>query len=109
MIRTGLILFITSVPLFFSVISVNAASEFDMHLSDFYQNQNKASRILREIESDLREGSRDRVCARQKEAAMYGIEATESLIKAHKLKGSKSQIESLKVGLDKWKELRDYC
>ena len=100
---------IYSFILFFSVLSVNAQSEFEMHLSDFYQNQDKASKILKEIEKDLKEGSRDRVCARQREAASYGIEAAESLIKAFKINGSKNEIKNIQAGLDKWRELRDYC
>ena len=103
------LLLISLVLLFSSVISVNAESEFEMYLNDFYQKQEKASKILKEIEIDLKDGSRDRVCARQREAASYGIEATESLIKAFKTNGSKTQIENLLAGLNKWKELRDYC
>ena len=95
--------------LFLSVISVNAESEFEIYLSDFYQKQEKASKILKGIETDLQDGSRDRVCERQREAASYGIEATESLIKAFKTNGSKTEMENLQAGLDKWKELRDYC
>ena len=93
----------------FFLFSVNAQSEFEMYLSDFYQKQEKASKILKEIETDLKEGSRDRVCARQREAANYGIKATESLIKAFKTNGTKTEIENLQAGLDKWRELRDYC
>ena len=103
-----LILF-SFVLLFSSVISVNAQSEFEIYLSDFYQKQEKASKILKEIETDLKDGSRERVCARQREAATYGIKATESLIKAIKTNGSKTEIENLQAGLDKWRELRDYC
>jgi len=95
--------------LFYSVKSVNAESEFEMYLSDFYQKQEKASKILKGIETDLKDGSKERVCARQREAAIYGIEATESLIEAFKTNGSSSQIENLQAGLDKWRELRDYC
>ncbi len=103
-------LFLLSLVLLFSsVISVNAETEFEMYLSDFYQKQEKASKILREIETDLKDGSRDRVCARQREAASYGIEATESLIKAFKANGTKTEMENLQAGLDKWRELRDYC
>ena len=94
---------------FFPVISVNAESKFDIYLSDFYQKQEKASKILKEIETDLKDGSRDRVCARQREAASYGIEAMESLIKAFKTNSSKTEMENLQAGLDKWRELRDYC
>ena len=103
------LLLISLVLLFSSVISANAESEFEMYLSDFYQKQEKASKILKEIETDLKDGSRDRVCARQRKAASYGIEATESLIKAFKINGSKAEIENLQAGLDKWRELRDYC
>ena len=103
------LLLISLVLLFSSVISVNSESEIEMNLNDFYQKQEKASKILKEIETDLKDGSRDRVCARQREAASYGIEATESLIKAFKTNGSKTEIENLLAGLDKWRELRDYC
>ena len=103
------LLLISLFLLFSSVISVNAESEFEMYLSDFYQKQEKANKILKEIETDLKDGSRDRVCARQREAASYGIEATESLIKAFKTNGSRTEMESLQAGLDKWRELRDYC
>ena len=100
---------VSFVLLFFSVISANAESDFELYLNDFYQKQDKASKILNEIELDLKDGSRDRVCARQREAASYGIEATESLIKAFKTNGSKTEMENLQAGLDKWRELRDYC
>ena len=103
------LLLICFVLLFFSFISVNAESEFEVYLSDFYQKQEKASKILKEIEIDLKDGSRDRVCARQRQAASYGIEASESLIKAFKTNGSKTEMENLQAGLDKWRELRDYC
>ena len=103
------LLLISLVLLCSSVKSVNAESEFEMYLSDFYQKQEKASKILKEIETDLKDGSRDRVCARQREAAIFGMEAMESLIKAFKTNGSKTEMENLQAGLDKWRELRDYC
>ena len=107
--RFFLLLLISVVLMLFSVMSVNAESELEMYLNNFYQKQEKASKILKEIEIDLKDGSRDRACARQREAAKYGIEATESLIKALKTNGSKNEIENLQVGLEKWRELRDYC
>ena len=88
---------------------MNANTEFEVYLNDFYQKQAQASKILKEIEEDLKEGSREKVCARQREAAIYGIEATKSLIKAFEVNGSKNQIENRQAGLDKWRELRDYC
>ena len=100
---------ISLVILFSSEISVHAESKFDIYLSDFYKKQDKASKILKTIETDLKFGTRDNVCARQREAAIYGIEATESLIKALQTNGSKTEIESLQAGLDKWRELKDFC
>ena len=107
--RLLLLLLIPLSLLFFLVIPVNAESELEIYLSDFYLKQEKASRILKEIEIDLKDGSRDNACARQREAANYGIEATKSLIKAFKTNGSTTEINNLKAGLDKWRELRDYC
>ena len=105
-----LLLFLSSLVLCFnSVRTVNADSKFDLYLSDFYQKQEKASKILKEIETNLKDGSRDRFCARQRVAASYGIESTESLIKAFKTNSSKTEMENLQAGLDKWRELRDYC
>ena len=92
-----------------SSIHVNAETEFEMYLSDFYQKQEQASKILKEIETDLKGGSRERICSRQIEAAKYGIEATQSLIKAFKISGSTTEIQNLQAGIDKWRELRDYC
>ena len=100
---------IVTIFLFLLLKPVKAETEFEMYLSDFYQKQDRASRILKGIETDLKDGSRENVCARQREAAIYGIEATNSLIKALKINGSKTEIESLQAGLNKWRELRDYC
>ena len=93
----------------FSTISVDANSDLEMNLSIFYQEQQKASKILKEIETELKNGSRDNVCTRQREAASYGIKATESLIDALKNNGTKTEIEKLQSALDKWRELRDIC
>ena len=107
--RLLLLSFIFSFFLFTLSKPVKADNEFETYLSDFYQKQELASQILKEIETDLKDGSRDRVCARQREAASYGIEATESLIKAFKISGTTTQEDNLQAGLNKWKELRDYC
>ena len=96
--------------LFIPLIPVKADTDFEIYLNDFYLKQEKASNILKEIEKELKDGSRDKACARQKEAASFGIEATKSLIKAFEIKkGSKKQIKNLQTGLYKWRELRDYC
>ena len=107
--RLFLIFLIVYIFLLFSLKPVKAETEFEMYLNDFYQKQDRASKILKGIEIDLKDGSKDRVCSRQREAAKYGIEATESLIKAFEINGSKTEMENLQAGLNKWKELRDYC
>ena len=109
LLRLLLIYLIVSIFFFSLLQPVKAENEYEIYLNDFYQKQDKASEILKGIEIDLKNGSRERVCTRQREAARYGIEATESLIKAFKLNGSKTEIENLQAGLNKWKELRDYC
>ena len=107
--RLLLLSLIVFISLSFSLKQVKAETAFEMYLNDFYQKQDRASKILKGIEIDLKDGSRDRVCSRQREAARYGIEATESLIKAFEINGSKAEMENLQAGLNKWKELRDYC
>tara|TARA_B100000700_G_scaffold254811_1_gene287230 strand:- start:6409 stop:6738 length:330 start_codon:yes stop_codon:yes gene_type:complete len=107
--RLLILTLIFSFSLFLSLKPVKAETEFEMYLSDFYQKQERASKILKEIETDLKEGSKERICARQREAANYGIEATESLIRAFKINGSKTEIDNLNAGLNKWRELRDDC
>ena len=107
--RLLLLFLIFSFFIFNSLAPVRANTEFEMYLSDFYQKQAQASQILKEIETNLKDGSREKVCSRQREAAIYGIEATKSLIRAFEVNGSKDQIENLQAGLDKWRELRDYC
>ena len=107
--RLMLLSLIFSFFLFISLRPVKANTEFEIYLNDFYQKQARASQILKEIEMDLKDGSRNKTCARQREAAIYGIEATESLIKAFEVNGSKNQMENLQAGLNKWRELRDYC
>ena len=95
--------------LFISILPVKAETEFEMHMNDFYKQQKLASELLKEIERDLKNGSREKVCIRQKKAANYGIQATESLMKAFSISGSISQMENIQAGLNRWKELRDYC
>tara|TARA_Y100001968_G_scaffold329523_1_gene379055 strand:- start:1164 stop:1493 length:330 start_codon:yes stop_codon:yes gene_type:complete len=95
--------------LFIYILPANAETDFEIYMNDFYIKQEMASKLLKEVEIDLKNGSRERVCARQREAANYGIEATESLIKAFKISGTLSQTDNIKAGLNKWRELRDSC
>ena len=100
---------IISISLFVLSVPVNANTEFDKYMNDFYKKQEMATNLLKEIETDLKGGSRERICARQKKAATYGIEGTQSLIKAFKISGTMTEMNNIQAGLDKWRELRDYC
>ena len=54
------------------VVSPNqtfAETPLDVYMNDFYSKSNEASKILKEIETTLKEGSRKNVCSRQREAA----------------------------------------
>ena len=59
-----------------------AETPLDVYMNDFYSKSNEASKILKEIETNLKEGSRKNVCSRQREAARLGLLANKSLIKA---------------------------
>ncbi|WP_320663924.1 hypothetical protein [Prochlorococcus sp. MIT 1223] len=94
---------------FISLLPVHANTEFELYMHDFYKKQEMASKLLKEVETDLKKGASERVCARQRKAANYGVEATESLIKAFKVSGNAYQTDDIKAGLNKWRELRDNC
>ena len=46
-----------------------AETPLDVYMNDFYSKSTEASKILKEIETNLKEGSRKNVCSRQREAA----------------------------------------
>ena len=50
-----------------------ADTALDVYMNDFYSKSNEASQILKEIENSLKEGSRKKVCSRQREAARLGL------------------------------------
>ncbi len=104
-----LLVLLLTISLFISFVPVRASTEFEKYMNDFYRKQELASKLLKEVEADLKKGSRETVCSRQREAANYGIEATESLIQAFIVNETSFQIEDIKAGLNKWKELRDSC
>ena len=97
-------------------ISSNAATAiandkdgYESYLKIWNQKIKLASEYLDEAEKELKNGDAIQGCIKQKEAAGYGIEATESLIKAFEVNGSQGDIENIQTGLKKWKELRDFC
>jgi len=78
-------------------------------MNDFYSKSDKARLILKEIESDLKDGSRRKVCSRQKEAARLGLLANKSLIKAFEIEGIEPPIQVIKTSQAKWESILHEC
>ena len=72
--------FIVCLVTIISPVEIFADTALDVYMNDFYSKSNEASQILKEIENSLKEGSRKKVCSRQREAARLGILANKSLI-----------------------------
>ncbi len=72
--------FILCLVTIISPVKILADTALDVYMNDFYSKSNEASQILKEIENSLKEGSRKKVCSRQREAARLGILANKSLI-----------------------------
>ena len=81
----------------------------DIYMNDFYSKSNKASQILRDIETSLKEGSRKKVCLRQREAARLGLLANRSLIKAFKVEGINPPMEAIKASEKRWESILNEC
>ena len=88
---------------------VYANTALDVYMNDFYSKSNEASLILKEIESTLKEGSRVKVCLRQREAARLGLLANKSLMKAFEVAGTNPPIESIKASQQRWESILDEC
>jgi len=86
-----------------------ADTALDVYMNDFYSKSNKASQILKEIENSLKEGSRKKVCSRQKEAARLGLLANKSLIKAFEIEGTHQPISLIKATHQKWESILNDC
>ena len=95
-----------------SFISPNqtlSETQLNVYLNDFYSKSNEASRILKEIETNLKEGSRKNVCSRQREAARLGLLANKSLVKAFKFGGIEPPFEIIKSSQKRWESLLNDC
>ena len=86
-----------------------ADTPLDFYINDFYSKSNEASQILKEIETNLKEGSRDKVCSRQREAGKLGLLANKSLIKAFEIRGTKPPMKAIKASQKKWKAILNEC
>ena len=90
-------------------IQTFADSALDIYMNDFYSKSNEASQILKEIENSLKNGSRKKVCSRQREAARLGLLANKSLIKAFEIEGAQPPMGSIKASQLKWESILNEC
>ena len=94
------------------IISPNktlAETPLDVYMNDFYSKSKEASKILKEIEITLKEGSRKNVCSRQREAARWGLWANKSLIKAFEIGGTEPPMEAIKTSQQRWESILNEC
>ena len=90
-------------------VKIFADTALDVYMNDFYSKSNEASQILKEIEISLKEGSRKKVCSRQKEAARLGLLANKSLIKAFEIVGANPPMEPIKASQQTWESILNEC
>ena len=104
--------FVIFMVCFFTIISpveIFADTALDVYMNDFYSKSNEASQILKEIENSLKEGSRKKVCSRQREAARLGLLANKSLIKAFEIKGTNPPMKEIKTSQQRWESILNEC
>ena len=92
-----------------SPIEILADTALDIYMNDFYSKSNEASQILKEIENSLKEGSRKKVCSRQREAARLGLLANKSLIKAFEIEGANPPMQAIKASQERWESILNEC
>ena len=90
-------------------IEIFADTALDVYMNDFYSKSNEATKILKEIEDTLKEGSRKKVCSRQREAARLGLLANKSLIKAFEIEGSNPPMQAIKSSQQRWQSILNEC
>ena len=103
------IILIIIIFIYAPLVSAFSNEDYKSYLDVWDQKIKLASEYLKEAEKELKDGNEAVACKNQREAAKYGIEATESLIKAFEVSGSTDDLSDLRVGISKWEELRDFC
>jgi len=92
-----------------SPVEIFADTALDFYMNDFYSKSHEASQILKEIENSLKEGSRKKVCSRQREAARLGLLANKSLIKAFEIEGANPPLQAIKTSQQRWESILHEC
>ena len=109
MINLVIISLLTFLTLSFSPDQKIVETPIDFYINDFYSKSNEASKILKDIEINLKEGSRKNVCSRQREASRLGLLANKSLIKAFEIAGDKPPLEVIKSNQKRWESILNEC
>ena len=101
--------FILCLASIISPMQTFADTALDIYMNDFYSKSSEASQILKEIESSLKEGSRKKVCSKQREAARLGLLANKSLIKAFELEGTNPPMQAIEASQQRWESILNHC
>ena len=101
--------FIVCLVIIISPIEIFADTAVDVYMNDFYSKSNEATKILKEIEDTLKEGSRKEVCSKQREAARLGLLANKSLIKAFEIEGANPPMKIIKASQQRWESILNEC
>ena len=107
--KSVLIFFFNLLIFIIKPTQILADTSIDFYINDFYSKSNEASQILKEIETSLKDGSREKVCLRQREAGRIGLLANKSLIKAFEISGTKPPMKAIKASQKKWKSILNEC
>jgi len=102
-------IFIVCLAAVISPVEIFADTALDVYMNDFYSKSNEASQILKEIENSLKDGSRKKVCSRQREAARLGLLANKSLIKAFEIEGANPPMKVIKASQQRWESILNEC
>ena len=105
-IFTSLLILLTLI--FFPNLTL-AETTIEVYMNDFYSKSNEARNILKEIETNLKKGSRKNICLRQREAARLALLANKSLIKAFEIGGAEPPIEAIKSSKKRWESILNEC
>ncbi len=105
----AIFLFLLTILFFsdFALADVNYG--YKEYFKEWNDKRELATQYLKEAEEQLKAGDELSGCAAQQKASEYGVAATNSLIKAMKLNGTLDGIDDLQAGLNKWRELGDFC
>ena len=101
--------FIVCLVTIISPFGILADTALDVYMNDFYSKSNEASKILKEIEDTLKEGSRKKVCSRQREAARLGLLANKSLMRAFEIEGTNPPMQAIKASQQRWESILNEC